>query len=690
MRNDISGTDHGPAAPEGRDTSARHARNRELRAEYLDLEAQLLDSGLSPIARRRLELRRARLDDIVMRENDGLVGRLVQRFATRANADLDECRQEGRLALFQAWRAWDPDEAPFASFAFNFVRGAVNRSVHQMERPQVSYGAWTKIPHLRDAHSALIARLGREPTLDELAEAAELTVSFVEHALTPRARSLDAPVGDGSASLYGLVADRQGSPDDLDDLEVTDDLVRAIADHVDTESLAVFLLRTGAAGTPPLELASIASITALDREAVRRRAESALGVARAVVGGATVPPRPVRQTPLLPPEEFVPSAEQVIAVRDDVLALVPATVTASRLGLTAEQVIGIARDFGTWLSRSRKDAVALEYCSIEEMTGGLPLLQRRALLSEKERREARLRERESRERYADQLRSYERRAARAKALGRPIPDAPAPPTHKDDRDTVYLPAGYVSRDGRNINRAVGTLVEYCPDDATVRRYLARRYPSTTQSLCGETVFVAWRLAQLGRLDDLTELHPRFAATLVEARDQLELAVTRAREARDRLLAWAAHPEAVDRDELERTISACAWLAERDLERVRVAAREGDDVTVERALRALALAFRREPLRFAVPDLATLREGQVRRIAEATGLRVDGGDATVRRQARAELVRLGLAADIDKLLPEAVAAAERGSLDEYLAIVADAEVDTTWRERVDALLTAPRG
>jgi RNA polymerase sigma-B factor len=123
----------------------------------------------------------------------------VARRYQRSSEPLEDIVQVARLGLVKAVERFDPDRGvAFSTYAVPTMLGEIKRyfrdtgwAVHMPRSLQ------ERVFHVERAEKALYGRLGRAPTAEELAEAAQLSV---EEALEAReaataydARSLDAP-----------------------------------------------------------------------------------------------------------------------------------------------------------------------------------------------------------------------------------------------------------------------------------------------------------------------------------------------------------------------------------------------------------------------------------------------------------------------------------------------------------------
>ena len=167
-------------------------------------------------------LARAHAGDTAARErmvegNLRLVLSVVQRFAQRGE-NLDDLFQVGCIGLIKAIDNFDPSQpVRFSTYGVPMIIGEIRRFLRDNNTLRVSRSLRDTAYRAMQCREALEKQLGREPTMDEIAQSAGLTRREVTAALESVVEplSLEEPVyTDGGDAMY--VIDQVRDPDGED------------------------------------------------------------------------------------------------------------------------------------------------------------------------------------------------------------------------------------------------------------------------------------------------------------------------------------------------------------------------------------------------------------------------------------------------------------------------------------------
>lgn len=172
--------------------------------------------------------------EVIIAHYSGLVRSLAARFLSRSES-FDDLVQVGVIGLIRAVDRYDPSRAlPFPAYAAPSILGEIKH--HFRDRTwsvKVPRSLQERLLSARKVDAALMGRLGRKPTVGEIAAELGLTEEDVLEAMETgrrtRADSLDRPL-EGAAGEDGLtLMDRVGSWDsDMHAWEAYTDLSRAL------------------------------------------------------------------------------------------------------------------------------------------------------------------------------------------------------------------------------------------------------------------------------------------------------------------------------------------------------------------------------------------------------------------------------------------------------------------------------
>lgn len=265
------------SAQEEIDLAKQIERGREAREE-------LAQGKVSQ--KRRLELRRRIEEGWGAREhlitaNSRLVISVAKKYMGRGVPFLDLI-QEGNIGLMRAAKKFDYKRGyKFSTYATWWIRQAVTRAIADQGRTiRVPVHMGDQISKMLRTQHQLKQELGRDPTVEEMAEALDVTPNKVEHMIQVARRpfSLEMPIGEEEDGMLGDFIEDHETP--APDETATHNLLREHLDEMlDTlppREARILQLRYGLNDGKILTLNEVGRKMGVTRERVRQIEAQAL------------------------------------------------------------------------------------------------------------------------------------------------------------------------------------------------------------------------------------------------------------------------------------------------------------------------------------------------------------------------------------------------------------------------------
>ena len=253
---------------------------------YLEQIARfpLLTKHEEQVLARRIERGDQAAKRRMVESNLRLVVSIAKRYRGQGVAFLDLI-QDATLGLIRAVEKFDwRRDLKFSTYATWWIQQAAQRSVANGARTiRLPVHLGERIRAVDRATRELEARLGREPTTDEIAVRARMSVDQVGEALRlrPQAVSISATAGEGGVAELGeTIADDAPDPADLLAVDFGAGRVREAIGLLPDTSRRVIERRYGLDGAEPASVEATARALGVSRTQVRRAEAEAMSVLR--------------------------------------------------------------------------------------------------------------------------------------------------------------------------------------------------------------------------------------------------------------------------------------------------------------------------------------------------------------------------------------------------------------------------
>lgn len=149
--------------------------------------------------------------EALIEENSGLIWSVARRFLGRGT-EADDLYQLGCLGFIKAVDGFDPDfGTQFSTYAVPKISGEIRRFLRDDGAVKVSRGIKERAATIKTVRNQLVQQLGREPTLQEIAQQTGFTPEEIATAETATAavESIQQETGEDGFSLENILSDTE-------------------------------------------------------------------------------------------------------------------------------------------------------------------------------------------------------------------------------------------------------------------------------------------------------------------------------------------------------------------------------------------------------------------------------------------------------------------------------------------------
>jgi len=225
--------------------------------------------------------------DKLVRSNLRFVVSVAKKYQNQG-VSLSDLINEGNLGLIRAAHKFDETKGiKFISYAVWWIRQAILQALAEQSRiVRVPLNRAGTLHRISKRSSALLQELGREPTVEEIAEGMDITQEEVAKTLSISQShlSLDAPLTPGEDNkLLDYLPDTQNTgPDDETFEHALSESIEEVLSTLKEREAKILRLYFGLDGQEPMTLEEIGGMLGITRERVRQIKEKALARLRHV------------------------------------------------------------------------------------------------------------------------------------------------------------------------------------------------------------------------------------------------------------------------------------------------------------------------------------------------------------------------------------------------------------------------